>query len=255
MEYVKNYLNNLMKKLLQFSLFLLLSFIFLIDSGNINNSANAATESNFKVGTTPYGLAVGKKDNVYAAISGFNNVIELNQNGKLIKNINTDWAPSGIVISKTGYVYVSTGIGNVVKLNNKGQILKKVKVGIIPAGIAVGPDGNIYVTSIHSKTVTKLSPSLTVLKIFYAGIAPYGIVLNDNGLIYVTNFTNKGTVTVLNKSGKIIKVFDAQRKPEGIAIGPAGNIYVTNGLSDSVLKFNKNGKILEKINIKGAPYG
>ena len=101
------------------SLFLLLSLIFLIDAGNIRNNANAATVSNFKVGRTPYGLAVSKKDNVYVAISGFINVVELDQKGKLIKNIITDWAPSGIAVNKAGYIYVSTGIGNVVKLNKK----------------------------------------------------------------------------------------------------------------------------------------
>jgi hypothetical protein len=167
---------------------------------------------NIKIGSpplarSPYGMAVSKNNDIYVAVGGFNNVIELSNSGKYTKSLAADWAPSGVVIGRNGNIYVTTGSGYLIKFSKSGKFLKQVFTGITSSGIAIGPDGNIYVAPIHAGHIVKLSRSLKILKVFPAGKSTYTVALNKSGDIYVANFLKKGTITELSPQGKIISVF------------------------------------------------
>ncbi len=60
--------------------------------------ANIIVIRNIKLGNpplvrSPYGMAVSKNNDIYVAVGGFNNVIELSNSGKYIKSLAADWAP------------------------------------------------------------------------------------------------------------------------------------------------------------------
>ena len=86
---------------------------------------------------------------------------------------------------------------------------------------------------------------------------PNGIALNSKQQLVVAEFGGKRRVIVLDKEGKTVQTITCDRfsRPTGVAVDKDNNIYVSDWDTSSLLKFNKEGKLMKTVGRKGTRPG
>ena len=86
-------------------------------------------------------------------------------------------------------------------------------------------------------------------------VQPWGIALNSKQQLVVAEFGGK-KVTVFDKDGKKVRTVTCEKfsNPNGVGVDKEDNMYVCD-VSGSLLKFNKEGKLVEAIERKGKQPG
>ena len=86
---------------------------------------------------------------------------------------------------------------------------------------------------------------------------PYGMALNSKQQLVVADFGGEKRVIVLDKVGKRVQTITCDKfyRPTGVAVDKDDNIYVSDWSTSSLLKFNKEGKLMKTVGRKGTRPG
>lgn len=84
------------------------------------------------------------------------------------------------------------------------------------------------------------------------GLSVQSVCVQDTNCIYYTD-TNSDRLFCMDSKGKTLNEFTSvfMRAPRGIAIGPSTDIMVVNSFSNTVLRFTKDGLLVESTELKG----
>jgi len=177
--------------------------------------------------------------------------------------------PVGVALSKHGNIYVSDWNNHrVQKFSSTGKFIGVFVKNIErPVGVAVASDGSVFVVSQKGCYVAKFSKTgEEILRFGAPGSAtgkfrePRGIAISKNDEIYVADhgsirFHGNRRVQVFDINGKYLRsiIYKPEKRrtalmPRGVAINAKGEVYITYSGAGLIVKFDKNGKILKKIN-------
>lgn len=188
-----------------------------------------------KLFSTPAGLALDARGNLWVVDSGLNRVIELSPAGKVLKR----WGKTSTTV---------------------GQIKD-------PNGIAVGPDGDVWVSSqTDTPSIEKFSPSgKYLLKRDGAGIITGlggRITLDRSGNLWIAlggGVSDIPDVVELSPAGKEIIQWQAPHKKtttkDGIAVDSKGFVYLSSETTNLVYKYTARGKFLGYVAKHGQKLG
>ncbi len=222
--------------------------------------------------TTPLGVAVNRKGDVFIADAGNNRIATFDARRRALHRWGTYGTGtsqfrglSGVAVALNGTVYVADdGNHRVQVFSATGQPLAQwgdtgsVKVSLDdPAGVAVDAQGNVYVANSSANQIVKLSPSGQVLATwghFGHGHGefwyPDSVAVAPDGTIYVADSAN-GRIQKLSPNGDFLKMWKVKVKlkrwesvpPEGVAADGSGHVYVVSPKIDSVLRYSTSGKL------------
>ena len=210
--------------------------------GSKNGAANAANFS------SPSGIAVDAKGNLYVADTSSN----------LIRKI-----------TPTGSVSTFAGSGARGAQNGKATDASFS----YPFGVAVDPSGNVFVADAENNLIRKITPVGVVSTL--AGsetksangavdgkataarfVGPLSIALDASGNVYVADtaghlirkVTPAGVVSTLAGSGAVgatngVGNAASFNFPQGIVVDPIGNIYVADAGNNLIRKITKDGLV------------
>jgi len=120
----------------------------------------------------------------------------------------------------------------------------------IPTSVVIDTKGNFYIVEYGNNRVQKFDPSGKFLMKWETSgkggsrfSSPYSIALDKSGDVYVRD---RNSVNKFTPEGELLAAWEMKGGPRGIALDSNSNIYVTNRKSHSVLKLDKNGKVISQ---------
>ena len=175
----------------------------------------------------------------------------------------------GMDTDANNLIYIADGLQGIWVFNAEGE-----KVNVIddpdmsqPSDVKIGPDGNIYVAAWGSNSVYVFTPDGTLVVNFgeegkgngqFGSFSPQELAVGPDGRIYVydVNENDAGEdvyrIQVFNSQGKWLSSFPLVSEwdtPDGLSFGPDGNLYTVGFLSDSIVQYDPNGKLLNEMEI------
>ena len=237
----------------------------------------------------PFGVAVGPEGSVYVVESGgnlytaHNRIHKFDRDGNLLRvwgyyDIGNGYGlnrPSGIAVSRDGYVYVTdTDNHRVVKFDSEGTfVLAWGSAGngggqfVYPRGIAIDNNDSIYVTDGETyyypygqnNRVQKFDSNGNFITQWGGRgssdglfLSPSGIAVDSEGYVYVSDtderIYNSHRVQKFNSNGIFIRAWGGEGRsegklyyPKGLAIGSDGLIYVADSGNSRIQKFTADG--------------
>ena len=238
---------------------------------------------------SPYGVAVGPEGSVYIVENSgnlhmaHNRINKFDRDGNLLRvwgyyDIGNGYGlnrPSGIAVSRDGYVYVTdTDNHRVVKFDSEGTfVLAWGSTGngagqfVYPRGIAIDKNDSIYVTDGEThhhpygqnNRVQKFDSNGNFITQWGGWgssdglfLSPSGIAVDSEGYVYVSDtnqsVNNSHRVQKFNSNGIFIRAWGGEGRsegklynPKGLAIGSDGLIYVADSGNSRIQKFTANG--------------
>jgi DNA-binding beta-propeller fold protein YncE len=199
----------------------------------------------------PFGVAVGKGDEVFVTDEWKNTVSVYDAKGKFIRKWGTPGSgpgelrlPAGVVCEKNGNVIVvDSGNNRLQVFTPQGKFVAECgKAGSGPGefnkpwGICLDNDGNIYVADWKNHRVQKLSPSGKHLM----SIGKYGALPNPPGAFAVTYLGPY--ISAIPNEDRISA--SSLNHPTSVAVDPDGDIYVTDWANHRLCIFDKTGQPL-----------
>jgi tripartite motif-containing protein 71 len=177
--------------------------------------------------------------------------------------------PMGVAVGQDGRVYVteSGGERKIHIYNGQGQEVGSFappateSPDAVPVYLAVSPNSSVYVSDRSADAIFVFSPD----GVFQGKVAPpqgfedwhpLGLTFDQAGNLYVTDVTpDKHRVIVMDPAGTLKLSFGSQGEadgqfwyPNGIAVDSQGRIYVADSNNGRMQAFDKDGKLLFKIN-------
>jgi sugar lactone lactonase YvrE len=207
-------------------------------------------------------------------------------------------SPAGLAVDGKGNVYVVNTTANTFdKFSATGELLFSIPTGAGPLGLAQDGAGHFYVANSGSNTVERYSPTGSDEGVFvHTQASPWGVVVNSLGEVYVSESAGSGgfgwgggvvvlddtgtsTGSVYSSGGSLnlggggggasnsgmdaveqfstkgakLRTFTSGNlsQPAGLAVDAVGNVFVANQGSDSVEKFSPKGVDLGKAPLAG----
>jgi tripartite motif-containing protein 71 len=177
--------------------------------------------------------------------------------------------PMGVAVGQDGRVYVTESGGQrmIHIYNSQGHELGSFappdteSPDRVPLYLAISPAGNVYVSDRGANAIFVFSPD----GVFQGQVAPpdgpenwhpLGLTFDQAGNLYVTDATpDKHRVIVMDPAGTLKLSFGSQGEadgqfwyPNGIAVDSQGRMYVADSNNGRMQVFDKDGKLLFKIN-------
>ena len=213
--------------------------------------------------TTPHGLSVDHRDNVWVTDVGNHQVFKFSHGGELLMTVGAKGVPgldgthfnrpTDVVVAPGGEFYVSDGYGNsrVAKFGPDGKFLmdwgsKGDQPGQfdLPHGIALDQQGRIYVADRSNNRVQVFDGNgkfLTLWKGPELG-RPWGLTVGHDGYLYVVDGgdlkpkpPDRGRIVKLDLQGKILEQFGSFGSYDGqfywahdVAVARSGEVYVSD---------------------------
>jgi serine/threonine protein kinase, bacterial len=150
--------------------------------------------------------------------------------------------PDGVVVDKTGAVYVAdSGNNQVLKLpagSNTPTALPFTGLNK-PAGLAVDNENSLYVVDQYNGRVLKLpAGSDAPVEIPFTGLGePYDVAVDGSGGVYVVDFKKNRVLKQPAGSDTPIELpFTGLNGPFALALDDAGTVYVTDSGNNRVMK-------------------
>ena len=161
---------------------------------------------------------------------------------------------------------VQTGQGNLkyTTVPGWGKIPGNDYIGSTHGGIVVDKAGNVYVSTDGPNNLTVFSEDGKFIRSFGPETRRiHGMNINEeNGTEYIYAAA-MGKVHKLSLDGKIVMSLDGSKqdghswkKATAVAVAPNGDIFIADGYGSSLIfKYDKTGKLIKKIGIKGSKDG
>jgi sugar lactone lactonase YvrE len=200
--------------------------------------------------STPYGIAVDAKGNVYVADTGNNAVKKIAPpftsptHGTITTIGQGLYDPYSVAVDAAENVYVAEAPENVVKKVAPSGKITKVGWGFkSPYGVAVDGSGNVYVADYSARKVKRVAPGGQITTVVSSIAYPQGVAVDvrckSQCAVYVSS--ENGPVYMISSGYPLaIGSFD---DPFGIATNASGNVYVADTQHNSVEKVTPSGTI------------
>jgi hypothetical protein len=217
----------------------------------------------------PKDLEIDNNDNVYISDSKNCKIIKLDSSGNFIMSLGLKGNKPGQVQEqcgleidcKTGDIWVAdTGNHRVEKFNSKGKLLKIIDGSFYsPNDIAIDKYGNIYVCDTGNGVIKKYNSRYEFVKewgcktLFSNYMLPYYIKVDEEGYIYVSDIAML-RIIVFSSEGKYLKEFSLKPflkyySSEIYLFIEGNNILVSDTVNNKIMRFNKNGQLLNSITV------
>jgi hypothetical protein len=170
-----------------------------------------------------HGLAIDPWDNVWTTDVGRHLVMKFDPAGKLVMTLGVDGEaggdathfdqPTHVAVGPTGEIFVTDGYGNsrIVKFTADGRyLLEWGRRGTVPG-------------EFHT---------------------PHVITLGRDGRLYMTDREND-RVQVFDQAGRVQAVWEGLHSVDGLYAAPDGFIYGSAGIDNAVLRFDRDGRVLD----------
>ena len=184
---------------------------------------------------TPHGLRVDAQDNLWISDIGFNVVLKLSPEGRVLMVLGRK-DKAGEFLTQS---YSSTFLNYDAPLFNQ------------PTDVAFDSSGNIFVTDGYGNSrVVKFDKNGKFIKTWGRKgngpgefNLPHSIAFDSKDLMYVADRENN-RIKIFDADGNFIKEWTHVGDPWAIVITPDQSLYVADGKNERVLKMNLNGEIL-----------
>jgi uncharacterized protein (TIGR03437 family) len=179
--------------------------------------------------------------------------------------------PTGIVIDKSGNIYIADGLNNRVRKVSGGVISTVAGNGTAgytgdkgaatsaelnnPIGLALDSSGNLYIADSANNVVRMVSSSGTITTFAgnntagYSGDSalatgaqlfnPVGVAADSAGNVYIAD-TGNNVIRQVYK-GNIVTYALGFAQPDGVAVDAAGNIYVADTQGRRIVEYSAGG--------------
>jgi len=226
---------------------------FTLTSGAVTSTSSFTTGSI----TAPSAIALDSANNAFIANFNGNSVTELNSSGvnqnssPFTGSSNNITTPTGIAVTKSGNVLVTSGLGEIVALSNTGVYQDYATDNAIqsPVALALDPNtGNGIVTgfttgsaiagalSEYSSGGTPLATSPVA-----AGFTTPAGIAADGASFWVANSTTSGSLAQFTYGAATptspTTGFGSLNTPVGVAVDPSGCVWTANSGSNTVSQF------------------
>jgi sugar lactone lactonase YvrE len=184
----------------------------------------------------------------------------------------------GMDTDENNLLYVADGLQGIWVFDANGE---KVRVIDDPemsqaSDVKVGADGNIYVAAWGSNQVFVFTADGALVTKFggegkgngqFGQFSPQELAVGPDGRIYVydENENDAGEdvdrIQVFSSQGQWLKSFPLESEwdaPDGMSFGPDGSLYTVGFMSDAIVQYDPDGKLLNKLEIAdglGGPQG
>ena len=225
---------------------------FTVSAGSVTGS------SSFTSGgiDAPTAIALDSGSNAFVANFNGNSVTGLNASGAALGgspftgNSNDITVPTGIAVSPSGSVYVTSGIGSIIDLSDAGAFVAELNDGTLqgPAGVATDPAGHVYATGFTTGAsvgggLSEYASNGTAAAVspIVAGISSPSGVATDGTSIWVVNNSASGSLAQFSYgSASSISPsagFGSLSSPVSVAVDSSGSVWTTNSGNNTVSKF------------------
>ena len=132
-----------------------------------------------------------------------------------------------------------------------------------PASLTIDDEGNMYVADTMRRDIVVYNPAGEYIASYgkELGIKPVDVKV-DEKFVYVLDMPSNEIKVLDRKTGKYLKsIGKADGKTEGIslptamAMGPKGHLYVSNSGSARILKYDRDGHLLDAFGEMGDAFG
>jgi streptogramin lyase len=205
--------------------------------------------------SSPYGVAVDGRGDVFIADSNNNRVLKEYLAGSTYTETTVGsglQSPTALAVDAAGNLFIAdTSNNRVVKetLTLSGYTQSVIGSGLSsPYGVATGADGAVYISDTLNNRVLKETPSggtyvQSVMPI--VGMkSPYGIAVDGKGDVFVSDLSNKQILKMTLANGQYAEsqISVGIAGVYGIALDPMGNLYATlfTYISE-IFEFQPNG--------------
>lgn len=162
-------------------------------------------------------------------------------------------SPCGIAVDKKGIVYIADKERKkILKFTSMGKFLMEWDTKYPPSAITVDNEGNIYVgESTHKErgVVEKFSEDGKLVNKFTFNGGVTGGIAVSNKFIYLTVISFNGSVHKFTKEGMFVKSWGKLATCCGyldVAVDSRDNVFVAELGAHRVVKYDSEGKILQK---------
>lgn len=173
----------------------------------------------FRVGSGPEYIEISPNGrfmyvaNLWSPIS----VVDLKDNNRVIKNIDSGITPHGLYFNKNGSrLYIVNMYSNTLSVidSQRHEVIKAITVGERPEYVKLTPDERFaYVTNLGSGTVSKVDVNtLEVVDEIPIGATkgPHGIAFRPNGdLMYISNMNGNDISVIDTSANEIVASIDS----------------------------------------------
>ena len=223
------------------------------------------------------GVAYDAERRLIYAVSSFNGILVMNENGEQVDLFATDsvfFSPTAIDLDAAGNIYVANNSFDdederVIVFSPDGDVIAEYgkagtgdgEFGILsPSSLAVAADGTTYVFDSNDDEngesiyrIQKFSPDGTfqaIIPIDPDYILSYDapMAVDGEGFVYLAEWLN-GTIIKMDSAGNMVKKIRRgddfyYSSVQAIDVDAAGNLYVSLWDEPSILKLDQDGNVL-----------
>jgi sugar lactone lactonase YvrE len=217
--------------------------------------------------SSPAGLAVDGKGDVWVTDSGENRVVEYSASGKKLRQFGRTGSaagqlndPTAIAVDADGNVYVAdTGNNRVEEFNTASKFVRSYSTADgtaldSPQGVAVDGEGDVYISDTENNRVVEFSATGAYVRSETSGLTgPEGLTLDASGDLWVANagqYDEGGEqVAELSTSGSVLIQIGGDTSsdlgglsdPSDVALDTDGHVFIAEPDYSLVDEFDVNG--------------
>jgi trimeric autotransporter adhesin len=211
------------------------NIITVVGNGNQGFSGDGGPAGNAEL-NFPSGVVIDSQGNIYIADSGNNRIRKVSTSGTIStvagNGIFSDSgdggppaaaqlnAPTGVVVTPAGALYISDSLNAAVRVAAKGTISSVGSASSLgsPRGLAYDAAGNVYVADAANSRVQKIGTDGSV-----------------------TTFAGNGTAGFAGDGGPAASA--QLNTPTSVVVDTAGNVYIADLLNNRIRKVDTSGTI------------
>jgi len=241
------------------------SSIVTFDATGSDGPAIAATRTLFATTSgVPYGLALDRSGNLYAAIAYANTINRYDATGTLQGTITSHVSgPNGLALDGSGNLYAANYAGHTIsKFDAAGSFLATIGGPdhlSQPYGLAFDAAGYLYASNgmLTTSFISAFDPAGAYSAARSIGSdhldGPIGLVFDTAGNLHVANFNASNLATFNAREEFQGTITGHLTLPYGLARDAEGFLYAINLGSNSISKFDASGVFVTSWLAGGAP--
>jgi len=184
----------------------------------------------------------------------------------------------GMDTDENNLLYVADGLHGILVFDVDGKPVRVIDDPEMsqPSDVKIGPDGNVFVAAWGSNQVYVFTPDGNLVTKFggegkgngkFGQFSPQELAVGPDGRIYVADENKNDAdeyiyrIQIFSSKGQWLKSIPLESDwdaPDGMNFGPDGNLYTVGFMSDAIVQYDPNGKLLNKLEVTdglGGPQG
>lgn len=191
--------------------------------------------------TSPAGIAIGSKGDIYVADKGAGKVFDVSGGTTTATGLSS---PEGVAVDGNAGIYIAdTGNNQILTIPYGGSqstlISSTTSFGGAtlsgPSGLAVGPNGVLYIADSGNNRVVTWGNGLP--GVFAGGLnKPKGVAVDGNGNVYVANQGGGNVLVYENGVAAVTLAPTGVTAPAGVAVDSSGSVLIADAGRGSIVR-------------------